>query len=822
MNARVRPDSHLAEYSAPDVPFMHASKGAKAKANLWPLLGLFLSLYLLVFSGRLHSLDEYSSLAVARSLAFSGDLRTDEMAWAWAGDYSQDTFGSDGHLYSKKGLGVAIWAVPFCLAGRALGLGVAHAALLSSAVAAAIGATSMYWLGTFLSKSQRTGTLFSLLYGLGTIVFPYSKFLFSEALACTGMAVGLAGLAAALYGHSTDNGGVFPKRGQGRARLLKFSIAGLGLGISASARLLGVIALPLALISILWRQRQERAPWRHTLQAISCFLGPAVLVLLGLAGANWLRFGSPAYTGYAATETFSGVFWEGFRGLLFSPGKSLFLFSPPLLLAFVGLPSALRRWPELVLFSLGVASAHVLLYSAWYGWDGGWCWGPRFLVPIVPLLMLLALPVIQAATDGGTLAIAGVAIISIVSLLIQAGAVAVDFVRYYAYLVSRGIPTSLYYVPAYSQAIGHLVALNPMRLRWDLLDLAWVRPTATGPLVNWAGLGLGMAAAGFCLLYLVKARQRKRAWGLLCPIVALVASAASLHLYAGDPAYSDETGMLPALTRLDSSLRPGDVVVVELLPYLHFYAQAATFLNGYRGSAEVVMLLRQEPAPDATETRVLSAALRDARGVWLLLGATPIGHTASTTERWLSEHAYLARQVWVSPSSRASLFYPARPGALLAQGTGRLLEDGIALESYEIAASSMRGKNDGSVVLVDLAWVARARPTRRYTVFVQLIGPGGTPVSQIDAEPVSGLVPTDKWSEGQVVVDHYALAVPPGSTGCYQLIVGMYRPDTGQRLSAGRGDHLVLATLSLPWAQGPNVHPGSATPTSVCRSAVSG
>jgi hypothetical protein len=81
-----------------------------------------------------------------------------------------------------------------------------------------------------------------------------------------------------------------------------------------------------------------------------------------------------------------------FAGLLLSPGRGLFVFFPLALYA----PAALYRmsadtrhaqWAGL-LGSLIVL--HVAFFSFWPGWSGGNSWGPRFLVPIVPFVTLLA------------------------------------------------------------------------------------------------------------------------------------------------------------------------------------------------------------------------------------------------------------------------------------------------------------------------------------------------------------------------------------------------------------------------------------------------
>jgi hypothetical protein len=44
--------------------------------------------------------------------------------------------------------------------------------------------------------------------------------------------------------------------------------------------------------------------------------------------------------------------------------------------------------------------AVLALYSPWHGWDGGWTWGPRFFVPLVPLFVLLAAPWLLGEAGG--------------------------------------------------------------------------------------------------------------------------------------------------------------------------------------------------------------------------------------------------------------------------------------------------------------------------------------------------------------------------------------------------------------------------------------
>ncbi len=95
-------------------------------------------------------------------------------------------------------------------------------------------------------------------------------------------------------------------------------------------------------------------------------------------------------------QNFSAAPWHGLAGYLISPGKSIFLTSPLLLLALPGAVHWWRRRRRDLLFMTLLLTAYTLLFACFTGWEGGLCWGPRFLVPLIPLLALLGAPVFFA------------------------------------------------------------------------------------------------------------------------------------------------------------------------------------------------------------------------------------------------------------------------------------------------------------------------------------------------------------------------------------------------------------------------------------------
>lgn len=84
------------------------------------------------------------------------------------------------------------------------------------------------------------------------------------------------------------------------------------------------------------------------------------------------------------------VFWYGLTGLLVSPGKGLLLFAPPSLLAFFGFSKFAKQNRPTSIAIGGLFLTFLLMYSTRRGWHGGACWGPRYLLPMLPLLMLPA------------------------------------------------------------------------------------------------------------------------------------------------------------------------------------------------------------------------------------------------------------------------------------------------------------------------------------------------------------------------------------------------------------------------------------------------
>lgn len=105
-----------------------------------------------------------------------------------------------------------------------------------------------------------------------------------------------------------------------------------------------------------------------------------------------------------------------------------------------------------------------------------------------------------------------------------------------------------------------------------------------------------------------------------------------------------------------------------------------------------------------------------------------------------------------------------------------------------------------SVLTLDLIWHALASVDVDYTVFVHLVDDAGNIVAQHDVAPQEGAYPTHLWLEGEYVRDrHVFTGLPPGR---YQVLVGLYSQETGQRLPVTNDilsstDHVNLLQVTL-------------------------
>jgi hypothetical protein len=128
------------------------------------------------------------------------------------------------------------------------------------------------------------------------------------------------------------------------------------------------------------------------------------------------------------------------------------------------------------------------------------------------------------------------------------------------------------------------------------------------------------------------------------------------------------------------------------------------------------------------------------------------------------------------------------------------LGDKVRLLGYNLTGAFQSG---GEVHLT-LFWQALEAMDKDYTVFVHLTDPQGHIWGQKDNPPVDGFYPTTTWEAGEIVRDQYDVGISPDTPpGQYQIEVGMYLAETGERLpilaedGSVQGDKVLLTRVGV-------------------------
>ena len=719
--------------------------GRKDGALALALLALLYAIYLASFSGVYHSSDEMAMLVATDSLARRGAWDIELLRWMGE---QQGSFGPDGHLYSRKGIGMSLVALPiYWLALQLQGAGNVQAGMLINAAVTAL--TGML---VFLSLRRRrfgqaASFLTALAFGLGTMAWPYARYFFSESLAGLGLMLALYGLLR--FREDADH--------------LSLLLAGTGLGVALLARLNNALAAPfLGLLLLTYLARLHGRRWQAYAVPVLLF-GLPVLVALGISGGyNWIRFGDPFTTGYLAEERFSTPLFEGLYGLTFSWGKGLFWYNPLLVAAAAAWPALYRRYRAEALLVAAVVLSTILFYAPWYLWWAGHGWGPRFLVSLLPLATLPLAASIELAGRHRALALA-LAVLAGASLAIQVLGVAVNFNFYLEDVYAElGLyhPATLF-DPAYSPLVRQWAYL-----RTAALDLAWAQLDPA-----WLGLlyALLPITVAITLLWSVWRRQAT-AWAGWGALFLLAIYTAFLLLRLGP-----EGNLAVLVGEMSAMERPGEVGVLAN-PLL-----TEPFQNAYDGHLPVWGVADRALVPgDHDGTWVVATAALDPAPLRFQAGEVALAFYAAQEETSDLEHR---------------LVPPDSPG-----------EDLILGDVARLASVQMEGEGieRGGELPVTLWWHALAPLDTSYTVFVHIIDDEGNRAGQADRLPCGGACPTTSWRQGDLVGERFEITVDGAAPrGHYQVIAGMYDLHSGLRLpvldAAGQpvADYLVLGSVSV-------------------------
>ena len=322
--------------------------------------------------------DGQEMLSAGAAVAFDGELGISR-------DFANGVPRETGDAFSRYGMGLSFAEVPFLWAARAL-----HAvspALPSAPVLVLLPILSLTAAAWGVSRASAfAGLSASVQFGAGaalvlaTPMWGYAGSDFSEPLQA-----GLVGLSLAALG-------ALREAPSSRRALLAGALIGL---LPLVKSLLWIVAIPLLVTGLFPRSaavvasakaRRTRPRGNHLLPvALPLALGACAPAIVWLV-LELVRFGAP-FGGYPG-EDFSYPGLIGLLRLTVLPNKGLLVYAPIVLLALPGALGLRRRDPALALGISAAAIAVLVTAANWWAWDGQAAWGPRLVLPVVPLALL--------------------------------------------------------------------------------------------------------------------------------------------------------------------------------------------------------------------------------------------------------------------------------------------------------------------------------------------------------------------------------------------------------------------------------------------------
>jgi hypothetical protein len=363
----------------------------------------FALIFLAILAPGIYSIDGNAMLAVSESLVTHRGFTVPE---------TLGSPGVGGRIYSHWYPLLSVLAVPFAYLALELSR-ITHlpfhylAALLSlplMGVFTAGTAGLVVLLARRLGASDKGAWIAAVCLCIGTVALAYGRTFFAESL--------LAFLTvAAVY---------FTFGLSLRDILLGASFVALAI----LAKPTGIVIGPILAVYLLCKGVSFR-------RAILPLSGTGIGIGL-FAVFNVIRWGHPLDFGIRS-EFHLSYLLQGIPGLLVGPGYGLMWYCPPVMLAIFGFWKAMKayRWEALAIAA--VFTGFLVLHSCLPYWFGGWSWGPRYLVPTLPVLCALA-----GLLDGNLRKM--LIVLTLVGFSINVPTTFCFYERYFAELHEQGIP----------------------------------------------------------------------------------------------------------------------------------------------------------------------------------------------------------------------------------------------------------------------------------------------------------------------------------------------------------------------------------------------
>jgi len=230
-----------------------------------------------------------------------------------------------------------------------------------------------YLLGRSYSYTPKTSIILALFFGLSTFLWAYSQTSLSNNIVVFFTLLGFYYFRKFRLTHLTKH----------------ILLSGIILGFAILVRQDAILFIAVIFVFLLIELRSSKNKIKHFVSYVvptAIFYGIHTIIPLFNVISDDSNIRSPVsiLSGVGIIPPHESIF-----GLLFSPGVGLLIFVPILWLTFMSFPEFYKKHKTDSLMFLSISSIFIIFYGGVFEfWQGYVGWGARYLLPIVPLLLL--------------------------------------------------------------------------------------------------------------------------------------------------------------------------------------------------------------------------------------------------------------------------------------------------------------------------------------------------------------------------------------------------------------------------------------------------
>lgn len=260
----------------------------------------------------------------------------------------------------------------------------------------------------------------------------------------------------------------------------------------------------------------------------------------------------------------------------------------------------------------------------------------------------------------------------------------------------------------------------------------------------------------------------------------------SLNNHYGDFDYTKAPDWRGLTTYLHAVVQPDDLVIQT--------AADEAFTYYYRDFTDIERLPANPIQSDDEITGILDADRSAYDSLWLVASPPAGWANAQTGRDWLDSHMQLIRSLDINGLPvRQYMDWDVTPAHFNAEPAA-VFDDVAHLLHVEILAYP------GPELTVLTYWQAINPTNDNVKAFAHLTTEDSAlPLAQDDQYMQDGRIDTTNWQPGKIYRDVYHIPVQGLLSGDYVLRIGLYHPETGERIITDRGsDSYTVGPITLP------------------------